>query len=204
MTKSKINISFSRYNDADLLNKANHIVSSMTDNPWFVNPVPTLAEIEAAVLAYSTALTAAAGLGRNNVANKNKARNTLEQLLGQLGMYVMFIANGDVAILTSSGYTLSKEREPRYLDNPGNVTLSNGITSGQMVASVKNVALTGYLFQITETSPAENTQWNSTNCSKSQFVFDNLVPGKQYWVRVAAAGTRSQVAYSTVATQFAQ
>ena len=204
MRTQKINMSFSKYSDADLLNKANHIVASMTNNPFFVNPVPTLQEVQDVLQFYSNALTAAAGLGRNNIADKNKYRNMLEQVLGQLGMWVMFTANGDPAVLTSSGYSLAKEPEPRYLVNPGNVTLLNGITSGEIAASVKNVATAGYLFQISDTVPAEGTQWNSINSSRSQFVFDNLTPGKQYWVRVAAVGSRSQVAYSTVATQFAQ
>ena len=40
----------------------------------------------------------------------------------------------------------------------------------------------------------------TTADSKSQYVFRGLVPGKQYWIRVAALGTRSQIAYSTIAT----
>ena len=200
----KVSISFSRYSDADFLNKATFIVASMTGNVAFPNPVPTLAEVQAALDKYSADLVAAAWLGRNNVAEKNKSREALEQLLAQLGMFVMFIANGDVAILTGSGYTLNKEPEPRYIDNPGNVTLSNGITSGNLVAAVKNVANNGYLFQITDALPAENTMWTSHTSSKRQFTFSSLLPGKQYWVRVAALGKRNQSAWSTVATQFVQ
>ncbi len=73
MKLQKISISFSKYSDADFLNKAEHILSSMTGNPAFADPIPTLAELQAAVTKYSDDLAAAAGLGRNNVAEKTKA-----------------------------------------------------------------------------------------------------------------------------------
>ncbi len=140
MKNQKINLNFSKFSDPDFLVKARHILSGMTDNPAFADPIPTLKELEAAVTNYAGALDAALGLGRTNVAEKNKCRAVLEALLGRLGMYVMFVANGDAAILTSSGYTLSKTPESAYISNPGNVTLSNGITSGELISSVLNVS----------------------------------------------------------------
>lgn len=204
MKKQKINLNFKFYTDSAFLNKAGHIVSSMTNNEFFPTPVPPLADVQEALSAYNVALIAAADLGRTNVASKNQTRLVLEELLAQLGMFVMFTANGDPLILTSSGYTLTKLPEPRYIDNPGNVILKNGITSGEVIAMVNNVATSGYLFGISDTLPVEGTVWTTTPNSKSQYVFRGLVPGKQYWIRVAALGTRSQIAYSTIATIFAQ
>jgi hypothetical protein len=42
---AKIRTGFSAYADAALLVKASYIVTSMTDNPNFVNPVPPLANV---------------------------------------------------------------------------------------------------------------------------------------------------------------
>ena len=204
MKKQKIILNFRGFSDSAFLNKAGHIVSSMTNNDYFPTPVPPLADVQAALDAYNVALLAAADLGRVNVAGKNQARFTLEQLLAQLGMFVMFIANGDALILTSSGYTLNKLPEPLYIQNPGNVVLYNGITSGEVNSYVKNVATAGYIFEIADTLPTDDTVWVKTSTSKSQFVFKNLVPGKQYWIRVAALGKRDQIAYSTIATIFVQ
>src|SRR5947207_2826398 len=111
MKLQKVSISFTRFSDADFLNKAEHILTSMTGNPAFTNPVPSLAELQAAIAKYSQDLIAAEGLGRTNVAEKTKSRLALEAVVSQLGMYVMFVANGDKAILTSSGYTLNKDPE---------------------------------------------------------------------------------------------
>jgi hypothetical protein len=205
MRIQKISISFSKYSDADFLNKAEHILQSMNNNSDFPNPVPTIAELQAAVTKYSTDLVAAAGLGRNNVAEKNKSRQALESIISQLGMFVMFSANGDAAILTRSGYTLTREPEPVYIGNPGNVTISSGITSGELVGTIKSTGgAVGYLHQICEEQPTEATVWNSTPSSKSKFVYKNLLPGKQYWVRVAAVGRGEQLAYSPVSSQYAQ
>jgi hypothetical protein len=205
MRTQKISLSFIKYSDADFQTKAAFILTSMTGNPAFTTPVPTLAEVQAAVTKYSEDLTAAAGLGRNNVAQKNKSRSDLEGLLAQLGMYVMFVANGDAAILTSSGYTLTKMPEPAYISNPGNVTLENGVTSGEMVGSVKNVNTAKlYFHEIADQLPTQDTAWTRNQSSRSRYVFTGLTPGKQYWVRVAAAGTGEQIAYSTIATLFVQ
>ena len=205
MKTPKISISFSRFTDSAFETKAEHILASMTGNPVFTDPIPTLVDVQAAVTAYSPQLVGAAGLGRTAVAEKNKSRKILELLLSQLGMYVMYIANGDAAVLTSSGFTVIKEPESNFITNPGNVTLGNGVTSGQLEASVKAVkGARSYLHQITDVQPAEDTVWKSTPSSRSKYVFNNLVPGKQYWIRVAATASGEQVAYSPVASQFAQ
>lgn len=205
MKMQKININFDRYSDADFENKAAYILASMKNNPAFPTPIPTLVDVEAALTKFSADLTAAATLDRVAIAEKNKSRLELELLLGQLGLYVMFIANGDTAILTSSGYTLSKVPEPRYITNPGNVNLSNGITSGELVASVKAVAgANGYLYQVATEEPTDSTQWESNYSGRSKFTFTGLIPGKRYWIRVAVTGRDEQVAYSPVASQYVQ
>ena len=205
MKTQKINLSFYAYSDADFENKVAHILNSMTNNPAFPTPIPALADVQAALTQYSADLTAAATLDRVAIAKKNQSRAELELLVKQLGMYVMFIANGDVAILTSSGFTLSKQPEPRYITNPGNVTLSNGLSSGELVASVDAVpGAKSYVYQIAATEPTDTTVWESTPVTRSKYTFTGLVPGKRYWIRVAVAGRDEPVAYSPVASQYAQ
>ena len=205
MKMQKINTSFSSYTDANLEQKAAYIFEQMTGNINFTTPVPTLAELQNANDTYNLALTAAAGLDRTQVALKNEARQTLEVTLSRLGMYVMNVALGNATMLTTSGFTLNKPGEVVYIDNPGNVTIANGVTAGEMVVSV--VAVNGaksYQHLIATEQPTDATEWKSTSSSRSKFTYINLQPGKQYWVRVAAIGSREQIAYSPVATQFAQ
>lgn len=205
MKMQKINTSFSIYADANLEQKAQYILGQMTGNGAFDSPVPPLPVVSDAVETYSLALVAAAGLDRTKVAFKNEARQSLETLLGKLGMYVMNVALGNVAVLTSSGFTLRKANEPVYIGNPGNVTIANGVTSGELIVSVASVAgAKSYLHQVSTVPPADNTQWVSASSSRSKYTYSELEPGKQYWFRVIAIGARQQQTSSPVATQFAQ
>lgn len=203
MKIAKVLISFSRYTDADFLQKALFIVTCMTNNLNFPTPVPTLTDVQTGYDAYSNALNAASALGRQAVLDKNIARETLEDLLGQLGRYVMFVANGDESILGSSGFTMAKVPQPMVLDSPGNVTLTNGDNPGELISQVPKQNAITFNHQITDVLPTEGTVWSSFTVSTSRFTFRDLVPGKQYWVRVAANGSRKQIKYSTVGTQFA-
>lgn len=205
MKMQRISTSFSYFTDANFEQKAEYILEQMNGNASFATPQPSLADVQTAVTAYSQALVEAAGQDRTLVAFKNEARRELEVLLGKLGMYVMNIALGNVAMLTSSGFTLLKSSEPLYIENPGNVTITNGVTSGELVVAVVSVkGAKSYLHQIATEQPTENTEWESTASSRSKFTYSNLQPGKQYWVRIAVVGSRGQIAYSPVSTQFAQ
>ena len=203
MKIQRLQLSFRKFPDSNFLTKGVLIVTSMTNNPAFPSPIPTLADVQNALDKYSSDLNAAGSLGRVNVADKNQSRAILEQLLFQLGLYVMFIANGDVAILASSGFTLAKDPQPRRLENPGNVVLTYGITSGELNSAVAKGNASSFIHQVTDALPTDSTNWTSYPSSTCQFTFTNLTPGKQYWVRVAAVGNRKQIAYSTIATQFA-
>jgi len=203
MKNPKIQLSFTKETDSNFLKKAIYINTSMTGNPAFPDPIPTLAIVQDAIGVYSEKLNAATGLGRVNVADKNQARAVLEQLLFKLGLWVMFMADGVEAVLISSGYTLIKEPQPRRLEKPGDVTLTYGITAGTLISSIPKGNANSFIHEITDALPTEETNWTGYPTSTSQFTFTGLTPGKQYWVRVAAVGNRKQIAYSNIATQFA-
>ena len=205
MRIAKILNSFYTYNDKTLLIKAKSILSSMVNNPFFPDPIPTLAELEIVINNYGKYLIAAADFGTKNVSIKNVTRQQLERLLSRLGWYVMYMADGDEVILTSSGFSVAKVPEAAYITNPGSVTLSNGISSGQLTAAVKTVkGANGYLHEISSEPPADDIVWLSIPSTRSQFTFKALQPGKKYWVRIAATGTGEQIAYSSIVSQYAQ
>ena len=205
MVIQKLRLNFAKLTDADVETKAKQVHQDMTGNPAFASPIPTLTDLGIATIAYSEARVKAADLGRINVAEKNKCRQTLELLLAQLGMYVMYIANGDNAILTSSGFDLTKPREAQEIVNPGSVTLGNGITTGSLAAKVKaQAAINTYQFGYTPFPVTEESVWTTTMTTRSKIVFQGLQPGKEYAVRVAVIGSGEAVAYSPVATMYVQ
>lgn len=202
MMSPKLNLS-TPFSDAVFLSKARYVLASMTDNPNFPNPVPPLTALSDAIQAFNDAVVAANAGTHSMVAAKNERRQELTLVYVQLGLYVMYVAIGNVAIMVSSGYQLSKQREPVYISNPGNVTLTNGVTSGELQASVNPVKGSRlYLFQYADTEPNELTTWNAQTSTKKSYVFKGFTPGKKYWVRVAVTGPGEQIAYSTVASQY--
>jgi hypothetical protein len=205
MKMTKVNLSFRTLTDADFEQKSAYILDCMTGNAHFTSPSPALAAVDTALTAYSAALLAAASLDRIAVAEKNQSRLLLEGLLARLGMYVMNVAMGNNAQLVSSGFTIARQLEPIVLANPGNVTIANGNTSGEALVAVSAVkGAKSYLHQICFEQPGDNTSWQSTYSTRCSYTYSDLQPGRQFWVRVAAVGSRAQVTYSNIATQFAQ
>ena len=111
----------------------------MTANANFPTPVPTLAALQAAADAYTAALVKAGTGNRADVADKNAKREVLVNLLRSLCRYVNLIADGDAAMLLTSGFDVSKDPQPVVITKPEIVRLENGVASGQLVMSVKAV-----------------------------------------------------------------
>ena len=203
--KAKIKFSFSRYTDSELETKAEFILQSMTGNPNFPNPIPTLADLQIALTVYSAALVNAENRSNQTVVDKNQARLVLEGLLGQLAMYVMYLANGDISILTSSGFSTTKVPEPKIIDNPGQVTLTNGKSTGELISYVKAVdGAKSYSHQITTGPVTAASVWTNVTSSRSKMLFTDLQPGKLYCVRIEAVGSQNQTALSPVSSMFVQ
>jgi hypothetical protein len=204
-SKPRVLINFSDYRDDALENKAESILQMMTGNVNFSDPIPPLTVVQAALTAYSEALVNAASKDIAKVAAKNAYRKNLELQLNQLGMFVNYAANGDAAKLATSGFTMAKTPASNQLESPGNVTLSNGVNTGELQSKVPvPKGAKSYLHQITADPLTENSTWESMASSRCTNTFTNLQPGKKYWVRVAAIGTKEQVAYSNVASQYVQ
>lgn len=201
---AKLTLSFSKYSDASLESKAASILQMLTGNPNFPTPVPSLAELQAALTAYETALVAAHSRDIVKVAAKRATRTALENLLANLGMYIMWVANGNEEMLISSGFDLSKQREPVSLQEPGVVTVSNGNSSGRLVASIKKVkGAYSYVYQVTADPLLADGTWTNMTLNSSKGIFENLTPGQRYYIRVAAVGSGTQIAYSPVSSHIA-
>ena len=205
MKKQTISTGFSKYSNLALDSIAVHIVTCMTGNTSFVEPIPSLAIVKAASEKFTRDLQASKSRSILDIAARNKSRKDLIPLLTRLGEYVMFEANGDVPLLASSGFALNKMPEPSHITNPGNVTLTNGISSGDMKAALKGMkAAMAYVFALSHVPPTESSHWESISTSSSKHVFRNLAPGKQYWVKGSVIGRRGQIAHSPIATKFIQ
>ncbi|HEY1696981.1 MAG TPA: fibronectin type III domain-containing protein [Polyangiaceae bacterium] len=95
-----------------LINFAQQVVKSMTGNPSFLTPAPTLAVIAEAVTDLQNAENAALARAKGAVATRNEKRTALVMLLQQLKSYVQGVADANVengaSIILSSGMALKK------------------------------------------------------------------------------------------------
>lgn len=201
----RIKLNFSRYTDANFLAKARHILAKLTGNANFPSPTPTLVALSDSIDAFSLKFTAALELGKDNVADKNKARVELNDLLVELGLYVMFVANGDETILISSGYDLAKDPSLVSLKPAGPLVIGNGPIPGSVQSTVKRPE-GGKIFihQYSSQLPSEGSLWEEVSVSVSRYVHTNLLRGKEYWFRVIVKGARGQETYTDVVSMFVQ
>ena len=200
----KLKTTFSRYTDADLEVLAGHVLTSMTGNASFPDPIPELTDLAAAITEYKESLIKAAALGRLNIADKNEKRQVLETLLTQLSFYVIYVAMGNVAILTSSGFPLTKERETSSLDSPGRIDLLQGKSTGELKVMTREAVkgAVSYVFEYADEPVTESTRWNYVPSSRSKYTLQGLTAGKLYFVRVGAVGRDASVTYSPVSSSY--
>ena len=196
MSRTKIVTGFSRYRDPELDQKAKFIIDSMTGNPHFTSPVPTIEEITTANDEYITARSNAETGDRESVAIKNQKREALENLLNKLALYVEASSNDDEAIMLSSGFSISKHHEPvGILPKPQN--FSARPTQKSMISlKLQHIPGAGsYQFEYRQTGV---TEWTIEVHTKSNMLLTGLESGKEYEFRVTGIGAAPERVYSDV------
>jgi hypothetical protein len=205
MVEKKATLSFKRSSDSGFLAKGKEVQTSMTGNANFANPEPAITSLDKTVADYEDAFLLAQNLGRINVAKKNEARLALTNVLTQLVVYVNFIAKGNVPILLSSGFDITKDKVAKSNGTAGVVILTNGKSTGELIATVKGAGNNAnYQFSITDTWAGDKTVWISTPSKKRKFTFTNLIQGKQYWVKVTIPANGNELIHSEPVSIFVQ
>lgn len=143
--------------------------------------------------------------GKLQIALKNESRQELEAMLTAMGLFAMCLAGGNAAMLTSTGFTLTKPRTPQKLGDPGTISLSNGINTGELTINLKPVkGGRSYMHEISGDPLLADGSWTSVFSSTSKYTFINLEQGKKYAARVLVVGSVTQTAYTPVATMYVQ
>lgn len=203
--KQALSTNFVPYNDADFFAFASQVVFNMHNNPHFPEPVPPLNTISELVNEFENALSDAATKNKVDIAVKNTLRKQLEHQLKRLALYVMYMADDEVAILLSSGYNLTKKPEGNKLAEPGVPMLTSVANSSEIMSAIKAVkGAKFYLHEISTDPFTPNAIWETHSCSRRKFTFTNLTSGQKYWIRVAVLGTGKQKVYSPMASLWAQ
>lgn len=113
--------------------KGQFVLRSMTGNPHFPAPSPSLATLEAAVLELRIAIANAINGGKIATTYKEQATRKLADVVKAMAGYVGSVAQGNAAIAMSAGYEL-RDRSTRIgaLDTPRSVRATSDALPGQV------------------------------------------------------------------------
>lgn len=199
----RIKFRFSRLNDSKFILKCQEISGAMVDSIYFKDPTPATPEVVDAIGAFSDAVTAAASGDRFKVAEKNRLRKVLEDMMLQWGGYVTMVAAGDKTKLLASAYDVVSDGESQDITAPQSVKILSGPNSGDVIikiSGVKGKKMYGYEYTLDPLS--ENSVWVQAHNTKVKHLFEGLQPGKKYWFRIAVIGTGGVKVYSDVVSSF--
>lgn len=205
--KRQIKIGLSGLNAAGLISKTNNIVAAMTGNADFPTPTPELTAIIAANSELQTAAEAAVYGDSRVILNRKNKQVIVEDLLRQLAAYVMMTANGDGAMIATSGFELRRLPEPMPpLAKPLSFVANRGTHDGSADLEWKSVrGSQSYIVEVSTSDPSVGTgNWTTAAITtKVKLKIENLTKGTYYWYRVMAVGRNSTSAYSDVSLLFA-
>lgn len=193
----KANLGFQRVSDENLVTLADTVIRAMTDNDSFLDPSPKLEDVEVVKDSFIAKLARARRKGSPyDTARKNEVREDLEKILSQLAFYVNTTADGNLSILLSSGFDISKYRSailsPKKIEF---VRLSDGRNSGQMVLTFERIEKSRlYEYRVSDEKDAEGEivwgeQVYMTTTSQNNII-QPVTPGRTYYVSIRAINSR--------------
>jgi hypothetical protein len=205
MSNLKINKEFTRKSDPKLETFSNQVSTSMTGNPVFPDPVPTLPEIATLITDFTTALNESKDGDRLKIAIKNQKRKALIDGLILLANYVLFQSAGSKVDAISSGFKVSKSPSPLPpIVKPEDFRINYGSNPGELILRVKRQrGVVTYLFQYATDEEMALGMWKGIPCSKSTCTITGLTASVKYNLRVAAVGSKEQLMYSDIISRIA-
>src|SRR5690348_13321751 len=126
--------------DADVLNRGYQVETSLTGNSHFPNPPVDLATLKAALDTFAGLIPQALDGSKKVIAEKNKQRTTVIQMLRMVASYVNMMSNGDTTVFQTSGFQAASST--RAITTPLSEKirkLDRGDNSGEILAWIQTV-----------------------------------------------------------------
>ena len=177
------------------------MISKMTGNASFPSPTPSLADLTTANEALKAAETAASGGDRNAIMIRNDQQLVVANMMRTLAAYISMEANGDGALITSTGFELQRLPEPLpSITRPIDFLTNRGNHTGEVELTWKSVkGAQSYLVEMTLTDPSEKAAWTTVAItSRVKTKLENLEIGKFFYFRVKAIGRSSESSWSDI------
>lgn len=202
--RSFATLAFKGLRPAQMIEFCRSVIASLTKNPDFPDPVPTLEELTASVNTLEALTIKAATGGFADRQERNAQRLVVDGLFTRVVGYCNNIADGDRAMLAGTGLLLNREPQSRVMTPPEGVTVSYTTQSGELLVRWNRPeAASSFILQYSTDPNAPDNDWVSVPTSRSQHVITGVTPGSIYHVRVLALGPRNQALYSEVVSRMA-
>jgi hypothetical protein len=187
MAQYKISLTFAKLPDHELGPFAVNNIAQMTDNPGYLDPRVSLADMLEAKNTFISNLAAAQDGGRLATATKNASRRALINLLRQQAAYVQSIAGANLALLLSSGFRAASTNRARLLLPQAVIKNVKSLQSTKLSLAVEPVRTArGYEVRY-KTETSEYVMGHLSTSSRG-ILLEDLVPGVIYTIQVRAIG----------------
>jgi hypothetical protein len=181
---------FSKANDNDVINRGIAVQTGMNGNPNFPTPPVDLAVLKTNIDSLSTFVSESLDGSKKVIAQKNKQRDTVTEMLRLLARYVEVACKNDMAIFQSSGFEAASTTKVRAQALSETVrSIEHGANSGQLIVRIKGIpkALT-HEFRYTVLANGVPGTWTTimVSSTRAPLALSSLNPGSTYAFQVRA------------------
>jgi hypothetical protein len=201
----KVNTSFDRVRDGDLVNDSYRVIDNMTDNSFFTERIADVEKLKKVTQEYQAALYDAAGRDQKLVSIKNDKRAIVRSILTPLAEYVNAVSKGDRTMLLSSGFKLARRRnEGVELGQIEKVELYTD-TPQTAIVSIKRVSgAKAYIHEYTTGVVTNETVWLTRTIVEPTYTYTGLQSGVKHSFRVIAIGQGGRSVFSPIVSRYIQ
>ncbi len=199
---ANIKLSITRIPVIELWGLAGKVISSMTDNPYFPDPIVPTAALTMVVDKLRIQMLDANQGSRLAYIQRDSTVALLRDLLRQEADYVRAVCKGDAVMLGSSGFEMMRERSPigqlpapqaleaSFTDLPGRVDLR-----WERVRGARS-----YRVWVLQSGTLADGEWRLVAVStRARFNVTGLATARYHWFRVNAIGAAGEGGFSNVA-----
>jgi hypothetical protein len=180
--KAKISLGLARMTVPQKIENARLFISCMSGNSNFINPNPPLSNISNLSNLLERAYILASNGGTEQTAIMYQQEEALDKGLVQLAAYVEYIANGNSAIILSSGMHVKKPGGGKFYT----LDAKNGTYTGEVILTCPSIRGAAYLWQILQGPQNGKDHWTNLKiASTAKTTVKGLKPGDKYWFRVS-------------------
>jgi hypothetical protein len=197
---------YSMANDDEIVSRSTAVQKGMTGNPQFTAPPVDLAVFKTDIDSFSALIAEARDGSKKVIAEKNRQRHVVIDMLKLLARYVEVLSKGDMAAFKSTGFEPKLKvapAPPQPLPTPGVPTLQYGSLTGQVLVQIKKIPKAkSYNLRHAPLVNGLPGTWITDLVSsvKSPFPVNGLTPGTTYAFQVQAQGKLGYTNWSDSAT----